>query len=276
MQAGVSLGEPVVASGCKIRTSLNSRGSRIPPPALIARIAHRDWAGWMKAAKNRFLFFSANWSQASPWPRSKDCRRIHRTRCRRPGSLQQNPKPTRAQIVAHMSANLCRCGTYQRIVTRLSAPRGRPSPWQRISSRGPWTIPRSPPPGDDRRRGIVICPLCWAVHSPVPQRSPVSGRARRSHPGWASPPMAPSLLRVGTTVGTTIFTRAYEVCQGCCLPESRMLAQGAGCKQWWSLELRMLPENLERWEMAVAASLVIAISTLVITLILTSGSAIGL
>ena len=38
----------------------------------------------------------------------------------------------------------------------------------------------------------------------------------------------------------------------------------------------MLPENLERWEMAVAASLVIAISTLVITLILTSGSAIGL
>jgi isoquinoline 1-oxidoreductase alpha subunit len=30
--------------------------------------------------------------------------------------LKQNPKPTRAQIVAHMSANLCRCGTYQRIV----------------------------------------------------------------------------------------------------------------------------------------------------------------
>src|SRR4029077_3554987 len=30
--------------------------------------------------------------------------------------LKQNPKPTRAQIVAHMSANLCRCGNYQRIV----------------------------------------------------------------------------------------------------------------------------------------------------------------
>ena len=30
--------------------------------------------------------------------------------------LKQNPKPPRAQIVAHMSANLCRCGTYQRIV----------------------------------------------------------------------------------------------------------------------------------------------------------------
>src|SRR5258707_6984592 len=30
--------------------------------------------------------------------------------------LKQNPKPTRAQIVAHMSTNICRCGTYQRIV----------------------------------------------------------------------------------------------------------------------------------------------------------------
>ncbi len=27
-----------------------------------------------------------------------------------------NPKPTRAQIVEHMSTNICRCGTYQRIV----------------------------------------------------------------------------------------------------------------------------------------------------------------
>jgi isoquinoline 1-oxidoreductase alpha subunit len=30
--------------------------------------------------------------------------------------LTQNPKPTREQIVVHMSANICRCGTYQRIV----------------------------------------------------------------------------------------------------------------------------------------------------------------
>jgi hypothetical protein len=38
----------------------------------------------------------------------------------------------------------------------------------------------------------------------------------------------------------------------------------------------MLPENFERWETAVAASLVIAISTLLITLVLTLGSGIGL
>jgi hypothetical protein len=38
----------------------------------------------------------------------------------------------------------------------------------------------------------------------------------------------------------------------------------------------MPPENLERWETVVAASLVIAISTLVITLVLTLGSGIGL
>ena len=30
--------------------------------------------------------------------------------------LAQNPKPTRDQIVEHMSTNICRCGTYQRIV----------------------------------------------------------------------------------------------------------------------------------------------------------------
>jgi isoquinoline 1-oxidoreductase alpha subunit len=30
--------------------------------------------------------------------------------------LKQKPKPTRDEIVEHMSTNLCRCGTYQRIV----------------------------------------------------------------------------------------------------------------------------------------------------------------
>jgi len=30
--------------------------------------------------------------------------------------LDYNPQPTDAQIIAHMSANLCRCGTYSRIV----------------------------------------------------------------------------------------------------------------------------------------------------------------
>ena len=30
--------------------------------------------------------------------------------------LKENPRPSRAQIVEHMTANICRCGTYQRIV----------------------------------------------------------------------------------------------------------------------------------------------------------------
>ena len=33
--------------------------------------------------------------------------------------LARTPRPTRAQIVEHMSANLCRCGTYQRIVRAI-------------------------------------------------------------------------------------------------------------------------------------------------------------
>ena len=33
--------------------------------------------------------------------------------------LKNNPKPTRAQIVDHMSTNICRCGTYPRIVRAI-------------------------------------------------------------------------------------------------------------------------------------------------------------
>src|SRR6266403_5465140 len=33
--------------------------------------------------------------------------------------LAHNPKPDRAQIVAHMSTNICRCGSYQRIVRAI-------------------------------------------------------------------------------------------------------------------------------------------------------------
>jgi isoquinoline 1-oxidoreductase alpha subunit len=30
--------------------------------------------------------------------------------------LAKNKKPTREEIVQHMNGNICRCGTYQRIV----------------------------------------------------------------------------------------------------------------------------------------------------------------
>ena len=33
--------------------------------------------------------------------------------------LKDTPKPTRAQIVEHMSTNICRCGTYPRIVRAI-------------------------------------------------------------------------------------------------------------------------------------------------------------
>ncbi len=33
--------------------------------------------------------------------------------------LARTSRPTRAQIVEHMSANICRCGTYQRIVRAI-------------------------------------------------------------------------------------------------------------------------------------------------------------
>jgi isoquinoline 1-oxidoreductase alpha subunit len=33
--------------------------------------------------------------------------------------LRQKPHPTRAQIVEHMSTNICRCGTYERIARAI-------------------------------------------------------------------------------------------------------------------------------------------------------------
>jgi isoquinoline 1-oxidoreductase subunit alpha len=35
------------------------------------------------------------------------------------GLLNKNPKPTREEIVKHMDRNICRCGTYQRIVNAI-------------------------------------------------------------------------------------------------------------------------------------------------------------
>jgi isoquinoline 1-oxidoreductase alpha subunit len=33
--------------------------------------------------------------------------------------LEKNKTPSREQIVAHMNGNICRCGTYQRIVRAI-------------------------------------------------------------------------------------------------------------------------------------------------------------
>lgn len=33
--------------------------------------------------------------------------------------LDRNPKPTRDQIVTHMDGNICRCGTYNRIIAAI-------------------------------------------------------------------------------------------------------------------------------------------------------------
>jgi carbon-monoxide dehydrogenase small subunit len=37
------------------------------------------------------------------------------------GLLLKNPRPSRAEIVEGMEGNLCRCGTYQRIIEAVQA-----------------------------------------------------------------------------------------------------------------------------------------------------------
>jgi isoquinoline 1-oxidoreductase subunit alpha len=38
--------------------------------------------------------------------------------------LKNNPKPTREQIVEHMNGNICRCGTYSRIIAAIQIAAG--------------------------------------------------------------------------------------------------------------------------------------------------------
>ncbi len=40
------------------------------------------------------------------------------------GLLNKNPKPSRDEIVKHMDGNVCRCGTYQRIVNAIEIASG--------------------------------------------------------------------------------------------------------------------------------------------------------
>jgi isoquinoline 1-oxidoreductase alpha subunit len=38
--------------------------------------------------------------------------------------LAANPKPSREQIVEHMDGNICRCGTYNRIIAAVQRASG--------------------------------------------------------------------------------------------------------------------------------------------------------
>jgi isoquinoline 1-oxidoreductase alpha subunit len=38
--------------------------------------------------------------------------------------LKAKPKPSRAEIIEHMSVNICRCGTYPRIVRAIERAAG--------------------------------------------------------------------------------------------------------------------------------------------------------
>jgi nicotinate dehydrogenase subunit A len=40
------------------------------------------------------------------------------------GLLQKNPKPTRDEIITAMNGNICRCGTYQRIINAVEIASG--------------------------------------------------------------------------------------------------------------------------------------------------------
>jgi nicotinate dehydrogenase subunit A len=48
--------------------------------------------------------------------------------------LERTPRPTEAQIRAHMQPNLCRCGTHMRILRAIRRAAGLPAPAAEVSS----------------------------------------------------------------------------------------------------------------------------------------------
>ena len=79
--------------------------------------------------------------------------------------LARNPRPTRAEIIDHMQANICRCGTYQRIVRAIERAVREPG-WQREVSIDRW------------REERVQTTSTHGVGQPqhVDRRTPTSGR----------------------------------------------------------------------------------------------------
>jgi aerobic-type carbon monoxide dehydrogenase small subunit (CoxS/CutS family) len=47
------------------------------------------------------------------------------------GLLNKNPKPSRSEIISYMDGNVCRCGTYQRIVKAIEIAAGTPGEVQK-------------------------------------------------------------------------------------------------------------------------------------------------
>ena len=44
--------------------------------------------------------------------------------------INMNPHPSRDEIIRHMNGNICRCGTYQRIVAAIEMASGGPQRWR--------------------------------------------------------------------------------------------------------------------------------------------------
>jgi HTH-type transcriptional regulator/antitoxin HigA len=56
---------------------------------------------------------------ASVWLNMEAAYRLHLARAEEADLLKQSPHPTRDEIITHMSTNICRCGTYSRIVRAI-------------------------------------------------------------------------------------------------------------------------------------------------------------
>ena len=152
---------------------------------------------------------------SAPSPRSRACPRAASTRCSRPGSRRtscsaatasparswprprcsrRKPKPTDADIDAALSANLCRCGTYQRIRAAVHRAAGQTRrPVMSAHRHRPPHVPADASAQAARRPGHRV--LRWSAAAgarrrarpPPPSRCPSRTRSCASRPTTPSP-----------------------------------------------------------------------------------------
>jgi nicotinate dehydrogenase subunit B len=132
------------------------------------------------------------------------------------GLLRERPAPTEAEVRGALDGNLCRCGTYDRIVRAVLSAAERGSGGQAVPARSPaWEVlpTRVPAVGAQSVEGPVLAPPSGSS-SPVVAESGVSSTASSLPADLAANPVLSRWLDFSREGEVTIRTGKVEYGQG--------------------------------------------------------------
>jgi CO/xanthine dehydrogenase Mo-binding subunit/aerobic-type carbon monoxide dehydrogenase small subunit (CoxS/CutS family) len=132
------------------------------------------------------------------------------------GLLRERPAPTEAEVRGALDGNLCRCGTYDRIVRAVLSAAARGSGGQAVPARPPaWEVlpTRVPAVGTQSVEGPVLAPPSGSS-SPVVAESGVSSTASSLPADLAANPVLGRWLDFSRDGEVTIRTGKVEYGQG--------------------------------------------------------------